>query len=84
MVMPPINTIVVHTILLPPDRRDQTALEQARRLLAKALDLVEEALEGKEYLAGEFSAADCMLGRSCIMASRLGMVPGTVPPPLTH
>ena len=26
MVMPPINTIVVQTVLLPPDRRDETAL----------------------------------------------------------
>jgi glutathione S-transferase len=79
MVMPPINTIVVHTILPPPDRRDQTALEQAKRLLAKALAPVEEALEGKAYLAGEFSAVDCMLGHSCIMASRLGMVTDEMP-----
>ena len=32
MVMPPINTIMVHSVLLPPERRDQTALEQAQRL----------------------------------------------------
>ena len=32
MVMPPINTIVVQTILLPPERRDETALGQAQRL----------------------------------------------------
>ena len=79
MVMPPVNTIVVHTLLLPPDRRNQTVLEQAKRLLAKALAPVEEALKGKEYLAGEFSAADCMLGHSCIMASRLGMVTDEMP-----
>ena len=30
MVMPPINTIVVQTILLPPERRDETALGQAQ------------------------------------------------------
>ena len=79
MVMPPINTIVVHTILLPPDRRDETALGQAQRLLAKALGPVEEALEGKDYLIGEFSAADCMLGHSCIMANRLGVVTDDMP-----
>lgn len=33
----------------------------------------EQALEGKDYLIGGFSAADCMLGHSCIMASRIGM-----------
>ena len=43
--MPPINTIVVQTILLPPDRRDETVLGQAQRLLTKSLAPVDEALE---------------------------------------
>ena len=30
--------------------------------------------DGKDYLIGEFSAADCMLGHSCYMANRLGCV----------
>ena len=77
--MPPINTIIVHTMLLPPDRRDETVLGQAPRLLAKALAPVEEALEGKDYLIGEFSAADVMLGHSCIMSNRLGVVTDEMP-----
>ncbi|MDG2308530.1 MAG: glutathione S-transferase family protein, partial [Candidatus Binatia bacterium] len=79
MVMPPMNTIVVHTILLPPDRRDEKALGQAQRLLAKALAPVEQTLEGRDYLIGEFSAADVMLGHSCIMANRLGLVTDEMP-----
>lgn len=79
MVMPPINTIVVQTILLPPDRRDETALGQAQRLLGKALAPVEAALEGREYLAGDFSAADVMLGHSCIMSGRLGAITDDMP-----
>ena len=79
MVMPPINTIIVHTMLLPPDRRDETVLGQAQRLLAKALAPVEEALEGKDYLIGEFSAADVMLGPSCILSNRLGVVTDEMP-----
>ncbi len=74
MVMPPVNTIVVQTILLPPDRRDETALGQAQRLLTKALDPVNEALEGKDYLIGDFSAADIMLGHAVFMSNRLGCV----------
>jgi glutathione S-transferase len=74
MVMPPINTIVVHTILLPEERRDGTVLGQAQRLLARSLQPVEEALQGKDYLAGEFSAADTMLGHSIMMAERMGIV----------
>ncbi|MEL6519984.1 MAG: glutathione S-transferase family protein [Pseudomonadota bacterium] len=75
MVMPPINTIVVQTILLPEDRRDATVLGQAQRLLTKALAPVNDALEGKEYLIGDFSGADVMLGHACFMANRMGCVP---------
>ena len=75
MVMPPINTIVVQTILLPPDRRDETVLGQAQRLLTKSLAPVNKTLEGKDYLIGDFSAADLMLGHSCFMGNRMGCVP---------
>ena len=74
MVMPPVNTIVVHTILLPPERQDETVRGQAERLLAKAWAPVEAAMEGREYLIGDFSAADTMLGHACIMSERLGIV----------
>ena len=74
MVMPPINIIVVNTILLPPDRQDQTALGQAQRLLAKALGPINAALASKDYLIGSFSAADIMLGHACFMSNRLGCV----------
>ena len=74
MVMPPINTIVVQTILLPEDRRDETVLNQAKKLLSKSLEPVNKELEGKEYLIGDFSAADIMLGHACFMSNRLGCV----------
>ena len=79
MVMPPINTIMVHTVLLPPERRDEKVLGQAQRLLGRSLQPVNEALEGREYLAGEFSAADIMLGHACIMSGRLGMIGDDMP-----
>ena len=75
MVMPPMNTIVVHTILLPPDRRDENVLGQAQRLLTKSLKPIEDNLEGKEYLVGDFTAADTMLGHACFMSNRMGSVP---------
>ena len=74
MVMPPMNQIVVQTILLPADRRDEAVLNQAKKLLSKALAPVNDALAGKDYLIGDFSAADLMLGHSCFMANRLGCV----------
>ncbi len=79
MVMPPINTIVVQTILLPPERQDETVLGQAQRLLSKSLAPVETALEGREYLIGDFSAADIMLGHAVYMSNRLGCVDDSMP-----
>ena len=79
MVMPPVNTIVVQTVLLPPDRRDETALAQAKRLLSKALEPVNATLEGRDYLIGGFSAADIMLGHACFMSNRLGCVGDDMP-----
>ena len=73
MVMPPVNTIVVQTVLLPPERRDETALSQAQRLLGKALQPVDDALEGKDYLIGDFSGADIMTGHACFAARRLNL-----------
>ncbi len=75
MVMPPVNTIVVQTILLPPERRNDEALSQAQKLLTKAVEPVDEALDGREYLVGDFSGADIMLGHALYMSRRLGCVP---------
>lgn len=74
MVMPPVNTIVVQTLLLPPDRQDKVALGQAQRLLNKAVAPVNNALQDRQYLIGDFSGADIMLGHACYMSKRLGCV----------
>ena len=70
MVMPPINEIVVQTVLLPPERRSEDALNRALRLLGRSLAPVDRALEGKAYIVGDFTAADIMLGHACYMARR--------------
>jgi glutathione S-transferase len=75
MVMPPINTIVVQTILLPRERRNDEVLGQAQRLVSRALAPVEEALAGRQYLIDTFSAADIMLGHAIFMSNRLGLIP---------
>ena len=79
MVMPPVNTIAVHTLLLPPERRDETVLEQARKLLTRAWQPVDETLAGKDYLIGDFSGADIMLGHAAFMSNRLGCIPQEMP-----
>ncbi len=74
MVMPPVNTIVVQTILLPADKQNKEALSQAQRLLTKALNPVNEVLKDKDYLIGDFTGADIMLGHACYMSRRLSCV----------
>ena len=71
MIMPPVNIIVVQTLLLPPERQDKEVLRQAKSLLAKALVPVDAALAGRDYIIGDFSAADIMLGHACYMSRRL-------------
>jgi glutathione S-transferase len=78
MIMPPINTIVVETMLLKPERRNPANVERARKLLAQTLVAVEKGLEGREYLAHRFSGADIMTGHACTVAARLaGDLSGT-------
>ena len=74
MIAQPMNTIVVHTIILPPDRRDETVLGQAKRLASKSLSAIETALEGKEYLVGNFSGVEFMTGHCCTKLNMLGCV----------
>ena len=43
-------------------------------MLGKALLPVDKNLENKEYLIGDFSGADIMLGHSLYMSNKLGCV----------
>ena len=72
MIMPPVNTIVVETILLPPERRNDANVGRATKLLGRMLSAVDAHMEGREYLAGDFSGADIMTGHACTVARRLG------------
>ena len=72
MLMPPVNTIVVETKLLPPERRNQGNADRALKLLTRMLVPVNAHLEGREFVAGEFSGADIMTGHACTVAANLG------------
>ena len=72
MIMPPVNTIVVETVLLPPEKKNDANLARATKLLNRSLSVLEIYLEGKEFLAGNFSAADTITGHACIVTKSLG------------
>ncbi|MCV6583921.1 MAG: glutathione S-transferase family protein [Marinibacterium sp.] len=73
MVMPPMNSIVVETILLPPDRRSEVHARRATKLLGQMLVAIEQRLEGRDYLVDDFTAADIMTGHACLMSGRVGV-----------
>lgn len=72
MIMPPINNYVVETILLPPERRNEENAARALKLLNRTLGAAEFYMEGREFLAGDFSIADTVTGHAIIMSRRLG------------
>lgn len=72
MIMPPVNNYVVETILLPPDRRNPEMAARALKLINRSLAAAEAHMEGRDYLAGEFTVADTITGHAVMMARRLG------------
>ena len=70
--MPPMNTLVVETILLPPERRTEVNVKRATKLLNRMLAAVDQHMAGREYLTSQFTAADIMTGHAVIMAAELG------------
>lgn len=72
MLMPPVNTIVVETVLLPPERRNDTNVARATKLVSRMLQVIEQALHGRDYLTGEFGGADIMSGHATMVAVRFG------------
>ena len=70
--MPQVNIIVVESIFLPEDRRNKVNLERATKLLSRMLIAVEQGLEERDFLAGDFSGADMMTGHACVVSARLG------------
>ncbi len=73
MMMGPMGNYVVEAILLPPERRSEEHAKRAQKLLGRLLVAVDAHLQDREYLAGEFSAADTITGHACMMTHRMGI-----------
>lgn len=71
--MQQVNSIVVETILLPPEKKNDVNVARALKLLKIALINVDNTLEDREYLTGEFSGADIMTGHACYAAKKLNV-----------
>ena len=72
---PPIVTLFLHTIRLPEAERNAKLVAEAHARLAPALDVIERALAGREFILGkDFTAADVMMGSTLGWARMFGMM----------
>lgn len=67
-----VNILVVETILLPPEKKNDINVARALKLLKLSLVNIDKILENKDYLTGTFSGADIMTGHACFGAKRVG------------
>src|SRR5262245_57907387 len=61
-IFPPLGEIAWNTVFAPEGERSETAAAAGRKRAAAALAVLDKALAGKDYLLGDFSAADIMMG----------------------
>ncbi len=77
---PPLGVIVRHALYKGDADKVAGAISDARERARTALDFVERALDGKDYLLGaEFSAADVMMGFTLMAARALGVLDQAYP-----
>ena len=80
MIMPPMNTYVVETILLPPERRTEINVKRSVKLLGQMLTAVNTQLGDRNFLVGsDITAADFMTGHAVIMSHRFGIDMTAIP-----
>lgn len=66
--------IWVHRHMHPDDAAWKARADAALDRAALQLDVLERALEGREYLLGRFTAADVVVGSLLLWASMLGVI----------
>lgn len=67
----PLGEIVNHNRAFGETGVSEAALEEMRARSRLCLKAVDDAIDGQEYIAGDFSAADIMLGYSVYLCERL-------------
>src|SRR5262245_12337418 len=82
-IMAPLGELIRQTFFYPEDRRVPFVMDDVRMRAAAAVDVVERALDGKDYLAGVFSGADIMMGYSLAWAKSFEIFPDPKRPNVT-
>jgi glutathione S-transferase len=76
---PPLAQIAFELLFKPESERSKAVEDEGRTRAAAALGVIERALSGKQYLLGEFSGADIMMGYTLMVAQFLGVLTGELP-----
>lgn len=72
---PPALQVLLHSVILPEDKRSAAAAEDGRRKFADASQVVEQALGDRAFLVGDtFTAADVMMAGALYRAAGLGLL----------
>jgi glutathione S-transferase len=78
--MPPLGAIAQHTLFKPESERIPAVVAEARHTATAVLNVLEQALTGKQYLLGvEFSAADIMMGYALLLTKWFGLLTDAYP-----
>ncbi len=77
--MVPMATFIRQLVFTPEGKRDEVALATAREKYAQLIVPVEEVLADRDYLLGEFSAADCMLGYTVFLSAYVRVLDDATP-----
>jgi glutathione S-transferase len=77
--LPPLSDLVQHSFLRPEAERIAAMVPDAQRRAGEVLGVLERHLAGRAYVAGEFSAADIMVGYACAVAKLIGLLGGGYP-----
>lgn len=74
------SEVVVHDGILPPERTVPALIERGRAELPKIVGVLENALAGRQFIAGEqFTAADIILGFALPIAMHAGFINDQTP-----
>lgn len=70
----PLSTILWHALYKGDAGGLPTVMADARERAHRTLQVVDDALDGRDHLAGDFSAADIMVGFTVAAARALGVL----------
>jgi glutathione S-transferase len=72
---PPAFQVLLHSFLLPPEKRSQAVLDDCKARFAAAAQVVEQGLGDRQFLAGDsFTVADLTMAAALYRAMGLGLL----------